>query len=177
MSLITDDVLMRLWERAQAQASDEWASAKLWNHLWSQHLFSGKEWVVSQETPPEAYGRRRVDITIEYMGSDRNLAVLAFHEAKALDAGIQDLDEAENQAYDACMRYLGEHPELSGVYAFTSFGTKARAWQCSAEEDYLRPLFGSDTLSDRSQYVELHSSDAWLIKQAVQTMRNAQPVM
>ncbi|RAL04252.1 uncharacterized protein BO80DRAFT_259364 [Aspergillus ibericus CBS 121593] len=177
MSLITDEILLRLWEKAQAQPSNEWASAKLWSHLWVKHFFVDKSWVVSQETPPEGNGRRRVDITIEYMGSDKNLAVLAFHEAKALSAGPQDVEDAERPAYDACMRYLGEHPDLQFVYAFTSFGTKGRAWRCRPEDDYLSPLFGSEDLAERDQYIEVHSSDASLIKRAVQAMRAAPPVM
>ena len=175
MSLITDGILKKLWEKAQAQSSDEWASAKLWTHLWSKHLFSEKEWVVSPETPPEGSGRRRVDITIEYLGGDNKLAVLAFHEAKALNAGPQDLEEAEHQAFDACMRYLGEHPDLQFVYAFTSFGTKGRAWQCTREDHYLSPLFGSEDLAERNQYIEVHSSEARLIRQAVQMMRAVPP--
>ncbi|KAB8227556.1 uncharacterized protein BDW43DRAFT_323825 [Aspergillus alliaceus] len=175
MSLITDGVLMGLWEGAQAQSSDEWASAKLWSYLWNKHLFAEKEWVVSSETPPEGRGRRRVDITIEYFGGDSKLAVLAFHEAKALNAGPQDVQDAEHQAFDACMRYLGEHPELQFVYAFTSFGTKGRAWRCAREDIYLSPLFGSDHLAERTEYVELHSSEAQQIRQAVQMMKAVPP--
>ncbi|RAH50563.1 uncharacterized protein BO95DRAFT_459048 [Aspergillus brunneoviolaceus CBS 621.78] len=33
MSLITDNLLLKLWELVQTQQSDERASAKLWNHL------------------------------------------------------------------------------------------------------------------------------------------------
>lgn len=177
MSLIIDDVLMALWTRAQEQPSDEWASATLWTHLWNKHFFSEKDWVVSQETPPEGSGRRRVDITIEYLGSDYKLAVLAFHEAKALDAGPQDVEEAEHQAFDACMRYLGEHSELNFVYAFTSFGTRGRAWSCGPSDDYLMPLFGSDQLAERSEYIEVHSPEARLITQAVRTMKSVPPSM
>lgn len=175
MSLITDELLMILWETAQALSSDERASAKLWTQLWNKHLFSEKKWVVSREPPLEGSGRRRVDITIEYMGGDKNLAVLAFHEAEALNAGPQNVKEAENQALDACMRYLGEHSNLQFVYAFTSFGTKGRAWQCAREDHYLVPLFGSQDLAERGHYIEVHSSEAQLIRQAVQTMRAAAP--
>ncbi|KAE8146790.1 hypothetical protein BDV25DRAFT_161758 [Aspergillus avenaceus] len=163
MSLITDELLKCLWERAQAQSGDERASAKLWSYLWNKHFFAEREWVVSPETPQEGHGRRRVDMTIEYFGGDRQLAVLAFHEAK-LNAGPQDVQDAERQAFDACMRYLGEHTELDFVYAFTSFGTEGKAWRCDRHGDYLTPLFGSDDLAGRAQYVELHSSEAGLRK-------------
>ncbi|GAB1190980.1 hypothetical protein APSETT444_000148 [Aspergillus pseudonomiae] len=174
MSLITDQLLKCLWELAQAQSSNEWASPKLRSHLWNKHLFAEKEWAVSLEPPQEGHGRRRVDITIEYFGRDSKLAVLAFHEAKALN-GPQDVQDAEKQAFDTCMRYLGEHPELEFVYAFTSFGTKGRAWRCDREETFFTPLFGSLDLDVRSQYVELHSSEARLIRQAVQTMKAVPP--
>ncbi|KAE8339459.1 hypothetical protein BDV24DRAFT_176109 [Aspergillus arachidicola] len=140
MSLITDGVLKCLWEGAQAQASNEWASAKF-----------------------------------EYYGGDSKLAVLAFHEANPLYAGPQDVQDAERQAFDTYMKYLGEHPGLQFVYSFTVFGTKDRAWRCTREDVYLSPLFGSDDLAERTQYVELHTSDAQLIRQAVQMMKKAVP--
>ena len=89
MSLITDNVLMKLWEEAQRKSSDEWASVKLWTHLWGKYFFTEKDWVISQETPPEGSGRRRVDVTIEYLGRDGKFAVLTFHEAKALQEGLR----------------------------------------------------------------------------------------
>lgn len=46
MSLITDIVLMRLWEIAQTQSSDEWAAVSLWAHLWSKHFFPESDWVI-----------------------------------------------------------------------------------------------------------------------------------
>lgn len=112
MSLITDNILKALWDEAQAKPSDEWASAQLWSHLWSKYFFAEKDWVVSPETPPEGSGRRRVDITIKYLGSDGNIAVLAFHEAKSLAARPSDTEDVEHQALNACMRYLGVNPEL-----------------------------------------------------------------
>lgn len=175
MSLITDHLLKNLWDTVQAKPSEEWASVDLWGYLWYKHLFTEKEWLISSETPPEGSGRRRVDITIRYLGMGNKRAVLAFHEAKALNAGPQRVQEAEAQAFDACMRYLGEHPEFKFVYAFTSFGSKGRAWRCSRIDDYLFPLFGSDELAERDQYVELHSSEAGLIRQAVQKMKDEPP--
>lgn len=112
-----------------------------------------------------------MDITIRYLDGDSQLAVLAFHKAKSLDARPGDMDEVEHQAYDACVRYLGEHPSLERVYAFTSFGTKGRAWYYSTSDTYMQPMFGSQDLSDRDQYVELHSSEAQLIAQAVRAIR------
>ncbi|KAM5455383.1 hypothetical protein McanCB49686_003860 [Microsporum canis] len=103
--------------------------------------------------------------------------VLAFHEAKAMHAGPQDVQDAEHQAVEACMRYLGkqENSAVSFVYAVTSFGTKGRAWRYERGDDYLTPLFGSNDLAERGDYVELHSSDAALLNRAFNVMRTVKP--
>ncbi|EAS34067.1 uncharacterized protein CIMG_05091 [Coccidioides immitis RS] len=171
MSLITDGVLMALWERAQERSSDEQASAKVWTHLWNTHFFlEEKDRVIFQVAPPEVCRRRLVDIIVELLGEGTRSVVLAFHEAEILNAGPQDLEEAEIEASNTCMKYLGKHPELKFVYAFTSFGTKSRAWLCERTETYLT-LFGLGDPADRGQYIEIHSSEGYLIKQAVQAMR------
>jgi hypothetical protein len=177
MSLITDPVMIALWKEAQIQGPSEWASVAVWNQLWTKHIFWEKEWVVCPETPPEGKGRRRVDLTIKYLGGDGALAVLTFHEVKPLDASPQEIEEVEHQALEACMRYLGkeENKELESVYAFTSFGTKGRAWRYIRDEDYLSPLFGSKDLAERQDYIELHSTDAQLLRVAFNTMRNVKP--
>ncbi|OQE92047.1 hypothetical protein PENNAL_c0008G01770 [Penicillium nalgiovense] len=177
MSLITDVTLMGLWEKAQVQSSSERASVRLWIQLWIRHLFSEKDWVVSLEKPPEGSGRRLVDITIEYLSEDKVLTVLAFHKVNPPTAWPQDVEEAEGEAFDACMRYLGEHPAFQYVYAFISFGKKVRGWRCARDDHRLFPLFGSKALAERTQYVEVHSSEAQLIKQAVQTMRALPPTL
>nr|KMM70615.1 hypothetical protein CPAG_06926 [Coccidioides posadasii RMSCC 3488] len=160
MSLITDGVLMALWERAQERSSDEQASAKVWTHLWNTHFFlEEKDRVISQVAPPE-----------NLLGEGTKSVVLAFHEAEILNAGPQDLEEAEIEACNTCMKYLGKHPELKFVNAFTSFGTKGRAWLCERTETYLT-LFGSGDPADRGQYIDIHSSEGYLTKQAVQAMR------
>ncbi|PWY67609.1 hypothetical protein BO94DRAFT_306916 [Aspergillus sclerotioniger CBS 115572] len=165
MSLITDDLLLKLWEKAQEQSSDARASAKLWNHLWGKHFFSETNWVLSQKTV-ENGDRQRVDITIERMGEDGNLTVVVFHEANALEAVPKEVQKAEGRVYDACMRYLGENPGLQFAYAFTSSGSKGKAWRCVRGGDRLLLLF-----EDHSQYVEVHSQEGEIIKRAAQEMR------
>ncbi|KAM5443980.1 hypothetical protein MaudCBS49596_008048 [Microsporum audouinii] len=177
MSLITDEMLYALWSEAQQKPSSEWAAVAVWTHLWSKHIFWEKGWSVVSESPPESSGRRRVDVTIKYLGSDYSIAVLAFHEAKAMDAEPQDVQDAEHQAVEACMRYLGrqENSAVSFVYAVTSFGTKGRAWRYERGDDYLTPLFGSNDLAERGDYVKLHSSDAALLNRAFNVMRTVKP--
>lgn len=164
-------------ETSSREASSEWASVVVWVHLCSKYIFWEQGWVIAPESPPESKGRRRVDVTIKNLVRDDKFAVLAFHEAKSLDAGPQDLQDAEHQAVEACMRYLGkeENKKLSFVYAVTSFGTKGRAWRYERDADYLTLLFGSDDLAERQDYVELHSTDAQSLRDAFNTMRNVQP--
>ncbi|KAJ5725376.1 uncharacterized protein N7483_006733 [Penicillium malachiteum] len=78
----------------------------------------------------EESGRPRVNLTIKALVSpNRGLAVLTFHEAETPSPGPQDVQELENQASDDCERCLTQNPELGIVYAFTTIGTKGRAWQ------------------------------------------------
>ncbi|KAB8270735.1 hypothetical protein BDV30DRAFT_241221 [Aspergillus minisclerotigenes] len=104
------------------------------------------------------------------------VAILAFHEAKAGNATPQDVEEAEYQAIETSLRYLGkpENAELEFVYAITSFGTKGRAWKYERGMDYLTALFGPESLAERGDYIELHSSEARHLKAAF-TMRNVKP--
>ncbi|KAA6408241.1 MAG: hypothetical protein FRX48_07983 [Lasallia pustulata] len=108
MSLITDATLLGLCRQAQSEGFSEWASVAVWVLLYSKHVFWEKKWVIALEAPPESKGRRRVDVTIKKLAGDNKFAVLAFHEAEALDVSPQDLQDAEHQAVEACMRYLGK---------------------------------------------------------------------
>lgn len=173
MSIITDRVLMKLWETAHSQSSDsESATVTLWTQLWSKHLFPETDWVVSQQPPPKECGRRLVHITIEYLGGDNdNFTILAFHN-KASNAEPRDIEELENQASDACRRYLGEHDELGFVYTVTSFGMRGRAWFFDRDGGCLVPLFGSDVFAQCGEYINLHSSEAGKLKESVKMMRS-----
>ncbi|KAJ5109289.1 hypothetical protein N7456_005964 [Penicillium angulare] len=173
MSLITDNLLQKLWESAQTNPHDKSTSAKLWQHLWNKHLFPENEWVVSLESPPVGSGRDLVYIAIEYMGSEilEGPAVLAFHEAKAPSSSSQDLQEAENHAYDVCVKYLEDHPDFLHMYAFTTFGTEGRAWKCSRSRGHMDPLFGTKDLAEHSQYIEVHSPEAQSILKVVQVIK------
>ncbi|PYI23999.1 hypothetical protein BO99DRAFT_398575 [Aspergillus violaceofuscus CBS 115571] len=176
MSLITDDLLLKLWELAQTQPSDERASAKLWTHLCSKHFFPEKDWVVSLgPRRQDSSGRRGVEFTIEYMCEGNSLAVLVIHEAEAPDTSSQAVGGVEARAYDACLRCLELHPDWECVYALTSFGTRGRAWRCGRRDNSLTALFGSEGLGEPDQYIEVHSPEARLISQAVRKMRAAVP--
>lgn len=124
----------------------------------AEALILGADWILVPESPSEGSGRRRVDLTLKYLGGNGNIAVLAFHEAKPLDAGLVGVREAEEQARYACIRYLGkpENAKLGFVYAVTTFGTKGRTWQYTRGDIFLEPLFGPQRPGERRDYIELH---------------------
>ncbi|KAJ5614520.1 hypothetical protein N7528_008174 [Penicillium herquei] len=175
MSLFTDELLQAVWHDAHIRASDLSASADLWQHLWNKYLFAEKTFMASMK--PSSEGKRpRINMTINaVVGLNRGLAVLAFHEAEKPAPSPEEVQELENQASDACETYLAQHPELRLVYAFTSIGTKGRAWRFDRAEACLTPLFGSEDRADLSQYVEIHSPEGELIRQAVETIKATQP--
>ena len=171
---------MILCEKAQVQSSSEWnsewTSIRLWMKLWTKHLFTEEDWLVCQEMHPEGSGRRRVDITIEYVREKKNMRYLLFMKQrhrmrgpkirKGRGTGIRCLYEVSRGA-----------PRLEFVYAFTSFGTKIRAWRCGREDHYLTPYSAPRGWLNGAQYSEIHSSNAHLIRQAVQMMRAVPPTL
>lgn len=67
--------------------------------------------------------------------------------------------------------------DIDIIYAVTSYGTKARAWKYSGDDDsvYLQPFWGEGTLSDRSGYVDLLSTDAVKLTDVFQHMKRFSP--
>ncbi|RDW92733.1 uncharacterized protein DSM5745_00055 [Aspergillus mulundensis] len=177
MSLITDNLTQALWEKAQAQPTNEWASANVWSQLWNKELFTGKDWGVAPGIPLEERGRRRVQFEIEHIGHDGELRVMgiAVHEAKAMETVPGCIQEVEDRAFDVCKRRLAEHPKVARVYAWTSFGTTGRIWYVERQSQYLVPMFGSESFADKSEYVELNSADAVLISRAAAEMKAVPP--
>ena len=117
--------------------------------------------VASEEPPSSANTKRRVDIFVKYFEPPNySIRILCFVEAKRPNADLTLVDEVEHQAFDACAAYLWTN-KLQHIYAMTTIGTRARLWIYRPDSDYLEPLFGSQDLSDRSAYVEAHSSDAY----------------
>ncbi|ETI26846.1 hypothetical protein G647_10292 [Cladophialophora carrionii CBS 160.54] len=130
MSLVTDEVLLRLWLQAQEKGSRENVSVKFWLHFYCKYVFPGKVWVVSAENEPSVLEPSlRTDLKVEYLG-DVLLELLHHHELKRSDASNSDIETVEHQAYGNSISYLAAHPEISRIYAVTSFGTKARIWTC-----------------------------------------------
>ena len=176
MSLVTDAYLFELWKAAQAASEAEAPGRTFWNQVLSKYIFVGKEYVVASEEPPSsANNKRRVDIVVKYFEPPNySIRILCFVEAKRPNADLSLIDEVEHQAFDACAGYLSTN-KLQHIYAMTTIGTRARLWIYRPDSDYLEPLFGSQDLSDRSAYVEAHSSDAQKLTEGFHQMKNMPP--
>lgn len=127
--------------------------------------------VAAEEPPSSADPKRRVDLVVRVLGR-KGPSVLIFLEAKKANATMNDLDDVEGQVLDACATYLRTH-NLTHINAMTTVGTKARIWEYLEGSDYLTPIFGTEDLSELSEYVEAHSSDAYKIKEALETIKNS----
>lgn len=109
MSLIIDNTLIALWERAQAAPELEWSSRMFWSHLLYKHIFSRKDDVIAVEEPPSsADAKRRIDIIVSYTDGERRICVLCFVECKRPNAPVSLVDEVEHQAFNACVSYLSD---------------------------------------------------------------------
>lgn len=175
MSLVTDETLAELWERAQAAVESEWPSRTFWSHLLSKHIFARMNDVVAVEEPPSSGDpRRRIDIIVSYTNAERRLSVLCFVECKRPNATVYLTDEVEHQAFNACVSYLSEK-NLDFVYAMTTLGTRARLWTYFRGLDYLDPLFGSTDISAKKEYIEAHSTQAAQLTAGFNIMKDKPP--
>ncbi len=172
MSLISDDYLLGLWSDAQSQPTSEWPSRRFWQQFLTKYIFDGKQFLVAAEEPSSsATPRRRVELIVRVLGR-KGPSVLIFLEAKKPSATTNDLDDVEGQVLEACATYLTAHG-LTHINAMTTVGTKARVWEYVKDSDYLTPIFGSESLSDISEYVEAHSSDGFKIKDALENIKKS----
>ncbi|KAI9935087.1 hypothetical protein MW887_000708 [Aspergillus wentii] len=169
ISLITDPTLLALWKEAQSNPISESASAAVWSQLYNKHIFTEKDWIVAYEYPSESI-ERRVDITIRYFtGNGQQITLFAFHEPGALNATPKNIQAAEDQARNACLRCLDkpENHSIERIYAISAFGTRGHAWYYDRGENNLKSLCGS------ADYIELHSADADELRKAFDIMRAA----
>ena len=175
MSLITDPTLATLWREAQVATESEWPSRTFWLHLFTKHIFFRKSDIVAVEEPPSStVAKRRIDIIVKYTNAEHQIFVLCFVECKRPNAPITLIDEVEHQAFNACASYLSDN-NLEFVYAMTTLGTRARLWKYFRGNDYLTPLFGSDNLSDKKEYVEAHSTQAAHLTAGFNAMKTLLP--
>ncbi|KIW77024.1 hypothetical protein Z517_09470 [Fonsecaea pedrosoi CBS 271.37] len=183
-SLVSDEVLLRLWNRVQEDAWSDNVALNFWLHLYAKYLFSGKQWIVGVNNSPfdnDAFDIEplKTDLSVQYLGH-AGIQTLFFHMLTGKEATRGDLAEIEDQAYVACVKYLTANPDITLVYAVTSFGTRARIWFCRQGSDSLQELFGSDDGSDdtaeASRYVEAHGGDAIVLRRGFSYMMTSPPV-
>ncbi|KAI9730330.1 MAG: hypothetical protein M1818_008233 [Claussenomyces sp. TS43310] len=169
MSLIIDDRTEALW--IEAQTKPEWATTLFWEYVLKEQFFSGRDWTISSQQPPtnEASDLRRVDLRIQRWNNKRWNTIL-FFEAKKQNCSQAEIDTLEGQAYEACvshMRYTGREE----MYAVTAIGTSARLWVAVLEAPYLMPFVPLGVeLSDRTGYIEAHSTDAAQLRDGFATI-------
>lgn len=162
MSLISDEYLLALWKEAQSKPTSEWASRSFWHQLLSKYIFDGKQFL----------GRRRRTAIVWRSKATSWPCRQDAGSRRTLSPRLPHLDDVEHQVLDACATYLKTY-SLTHVNAMTTVGTKARVWEYIEGSDYLTQSFGSEDLSELSEYVEAHSSDAIKIKKALEDIKKS----
>lgn len=87
------------------------------------------------------------------------------------------MENAEDQALDACVRYL-EQPEnshLGFMYAIITFCTRVGPGGLYGTVTTWSRFFGSENLGKRSDYIDLYSTDGQDLVQVFTWMRNNRP--
>ncbi|KAI0154772.1 hypothetical protein GGR57DRAFT_95865 [Xylariaceae sp. FL1272] len=176
MSIITTPRLQTLWKDAQEHM--EWATTRLWEHIFNRLVFTEENWVVSSQQPPthEPSDRRRVDLVVEQIDEQgRKVGTLLFVEAKRANASITEIQEAEYQAFTAACAYHIE-TNVKSLWAMTCVGSKARIWIFSERIDYLMPYVPQgDELSAIHEYLEISTHGEDLVRALRFCKNNMQP--
>ncbi|KAK0368479.1 hypothetical protein CTAM01_16961 [Colletotrichum tamarilloi] len=155
---------------------DEFATKRLWNHLFSKEIFSEKEFVIGPEQPPvQLHSRRRADFIIERY-SGRELVIQVMVELKKGRAGPQDVVDVESQLYSACYEYYTEHPEREKMWTCSICGPRVRIWAFDAQLDYLVPACPAyGAIGEISSYLDFRTSEATLMAYSDTIKQNLQP--
>lgn len=158
MSIVNTLQLRRLYE--DAQYNPEWASTRLWEHLFRHYFFSEKEWVISSQQPPtqDPSDLRRVDLVVENFSDAAGFTTVLFMEAKRASVKQSDVDEVEKQAYDAACAYCGTLPKPRPIWTMTCIGSTARVWIFDILSDYLLPYIPNTAgISEEKEYLDIRT--------------------
>lgn len=158
MSIVNTPQLRSLYE--SAQYNPEWASTRLWEHLFRHYFFSEKEWVISSQQPPtqDPSDLRRVDLVVEDFSDAAGFTTVLFMEAKRASVKQSDIDEVEKQAYDAACAYCGTLPEPRPIWTMTCIGGTARVWIFDISSDYLLPYIPNTAgISEEKEYLDIRT--------------------
>lgn len=165
MSIITTRTLQRLWE--DAQHYPEWATTRLWEHIFNRIAFPGDPWLVSSQQPPTlAPGDlRRVDLVVEQADpAQGSTATRLFMEAKRASAAPSDIVTVEVQAYTAaCASALQSNPN-DPIWVMTCVGSAARLWIFDWDQAFLVPYFPATHAEAKSEYIEISKRGTELLK-------------
>lgn len=173
MSIVRTATERALWE--QAQTKPEWGTTRLWEHKVHKEFPAGEDWIVASQQPPtdEDGNLRRVDLVVDKWKRENYTHRLFIFEAKKKSATLTEIDELEQQAYNACLAYL-IYTDREHMYAMTVVGTMARLWiaHIGADIHYLVPWIpAGDGLSRKEQYIEANSTDGYLIEEGFKYMK------
>ncbi|GAW23380.1 hypothetical protein ANO14919_129380 [Xylariales sp. No.14919] len=165
MSIVTDGRMQRLW--TDAQQYPEWATTRLWEHIFNRVIFTESKWVVSSQQPPthQAGDLRRVDLVVEEIdGHAQTVGTLLFVEAKRAAASPSDVMEVEYQAFTAACAYFVE-TGIERLWTMTCVGTRARLWIFDQKSNYLIPFVPpGDGLADIDEYLEISTHGTTLVE-------------
>lgn len=165
MSIITDGRLQRLW--ADAQQHPEWATTRLWGHIFNRLVFTESKWVVSSQQPPthQPGELRRVGLIVEEIDSCADtVGTLLFVEAKRAGASPRDITEVEYQAFTAACAYYVE-TGIKRLWIMTCVGSRARLWIFDEKSTYLIPYVPlGDGLAAIDEYLEISTHGTTLIE-------------
>ena len=83
-----------------------------------------------------------------------------------------EYDKLEFQALRDCLEYMQKN-RLDHIYAVTVVGTTARLWECQPEDQYLQSFSPQESqhLSDKSAYLEIHSTDGAVLREQFAQMK------
>lgn len=166
MSIITNHALLCLWQ--DAQDHPEWATTRLWEHIFNRIVFSTEPWLVSSQQPPTHTpgDLRRVDLVVEQVDSaSKTTMTLLFVEAKRASALPNDIAEVETQAYTAACAYAVDSGSTDPIWAMTCVGSLARLWIFDWDQYFLVPYFpGTYGVANRSEYIEISQQGVRLLE-------------
>lgn len=166
MSIITDGRLQRLW--TDAQQYPEWATTRLWEHIFNRVVFPESKWVVSSQQPPthQPGELRRVDLVIEEIDSHAQTVgtLLCIEVLKQAGASPKEIIEVEYQAFTAACAYYVE-TGIERLWIMTCVGSRARLWIFDEKSTYLIPFVPpGDGLAAINEYLEISTHGTTLVE-------------
>jgi hypothetical protein len=169
MSLLFDPdnkprpTLTALWKVAQTKGAGEPEALSFWQHLLARHEFKEEYWIIDAEIRPEPQSRSRIDRGIRFLTTRDEIIVLCWIEGKGDDSNAAR-KECEEQARLACQRNLDSHQWQETIYAFTTLGTKGKAWIYTVDHPVLLPMHDED-------YIEAHSNEGHQLRTCFARMK------